>query len=153
MENLDTVRSLALDLRSAFPRSPRETLAGYVLAARIVDKARAALLDQLGEYHYALDPSLDTVFFDFTGITPEALKDFVATGADDEAVAAWITANARERPRIEIIKWNNWLRYLRPSEAPEHAQEYMEEYVPAHLPKNRPVYVWFDIYDIEEGRI
>ena len=153
MENLDQVRTLAPDLRSAFPRSPRETLAGYVIAARIVDKARAALLDQLGEYHYGLDVSMDKVFFDFTGLTADALKAFVATGANDEAVAGWITANARSQPRIEIIKWNNRLRDLRPSEAPEYAQEYMEDYVPAHLPKNRPVYVWFDIYDIEEGRI
>jgi hypothetical protein len=77
----------------------------------------------------------------------------VATGADDAAVAAWIEAKARPQPRIEIIKWNNRLRDLRPSEAPDYAQEYMEDYVPKHLPKNRPVYVWFDIYDIEEGRL
>jgi hypothetical protein len=153
MDNLDTVRTLAPDLRTGYPRSPRETLAGYVLAARIVDKGRAALVGQLGEYHYGRNPSLDTVFFDFTGLTPEVLQAFLATGADDTAVADWIQTNARPQPRIDIIKWNNRLRDLRPSEAPDHAQEYMEDYIPAHLPKNRPVYVWFDIYDIEEGRL
>ncbi|MFV1994189.1 MAG: DUF5069 domain-containing protein, partial [Verrucomicrobiales bacterium] len=34
---------LALDLRSAFPRSPRATLAGYVIAGRTLDKCRAEL--------------------------------------------------------------------------------------------------------------
>jgi hypothetical protein len=29
----------------------------------------------------------------------------------------------------------------------------MEDYIPKFVPKNRPVYVWFDIYDLEEERI
>ena len=29
----------------------------------------------------------------------------------------------------------------------------MEEMIAHKLPKHRPVYVWFDIYDIEEGRL
>jgi hypothetical protein len=149
----EALRRQALDLRTTYPRSPRETLAGYVIAARIVDKARAAVLGLLGEYHYGRPDALDAVFFEFTGITHEALKAFVATGADDEAVAAWITAQAAPRERIEIVKWNNRWRDLRLSEAPDSAQEFMEDYIPRHLPKHRPVYVWFDIYDLEEGRL
>ena len=39
-EDLERVKLLARDLRDGkeFPRSPRATLAGYVLAARAVDK-------------------------------------------------------------------------------------------------------------------
>jgi len=38
-ENLEKVKLLARDLRNGkeFPRSPRETLGSYVLAARAVD--------------------------------------------------------------------------------------------------------------------
>jgi len=41
--NLDKVKLLARDLRDGkqFPRSPRTTLGGYVVAARAVDKCRA----------------------------------------------------------------------------------------------------------------
>lgn len=137
--------------RTAAP--PRETLAGYVIAARIVDKCRAALLGQLGEYCYGQPNSLDAQFFDFTGLTPEVLTAFVATGADDAAVERWMHEHARLRPRIEVIKWKNRLRDLRVSEAPDGAQEYAEDYIPQHVPRHRPVYVWFDIYDLEEGRI
>ena len=43
-ENLEKVKLLARDLRDdkEFPRSPRETLGGYVLAARAVDKCRTS---------------------------------------------------------------------------------------------------------------
>src|SRR5438046_9887537 len=52
-KNLEKVRLLARDLRDGkqFPRSPRETLADYVLAARAVDKCRAVLAGWEGEYH------------------------------------------------------------------------------------------------------
>lgn len=42
-ENLEQVKLLARDLRNGkeFPRSPRETLGGYVLADRALDKCRA----------------------------------------------------------------------------------------------------------------
>jgi 50S ribosomal subunit-associated GTPase HflX len=44
--NLEKVKLLARDLRNEkeFPRSPRETLAGYVLAAHALDKCRADLV-------------------------------------------------------------------------------------------------------------
>ncbi len=43
-DNLEKVRLLARDLRNGkeFPRSPRETLGGYVLAARAVDRSAVA---------------------------------------------------------------------------------------------------------------
>jgi hypothetical protein len=29
----------------------------------------------------------------------------------------------------------------------------LEDYIPQFVRKNRPVYVWFDVYDIDEQRI
>lgn len=139
------------DLSKAFPRSPRETIGGYVIAARTLDKCRAAIAETLGEYHY--DCPLDNVFFDFVGLTGDQFKEFVATGASDEEVGEWIIANAKKRERIEIIKWNNEMRDKRISEMPDHLQEFLEDYIPENVPSDRPVYVWFDIYDIEEDRL
>jgi Domain of unknown function (DUF5069) len=44
--------TLAPDLRKTPPRSPRETLGGFVIAARMLDKARADLLGIDGEYKF-----------------------------------------------------------------------------------------------------
>ncbi len=132
------------------PRSPRETLGGYVIAARTLDKCRAAIAGTLGEYKF--DCPLDNFFFDFTGLTAETFRKFVSTGAEDGAVATWIEENASRRERREIIQWNNDMRGKRICELPIELQEFLEGYIPQFIPGNRPVYVWFDVYDLEEGR-
>jgi len=35
---------------------------------------------------------------------------------------------------------------------PPPLQEFLEGHIPKFIPKNRPVRVWFDGYDFEEGR-
>ena len=141
----------ALNLAKEFPRSPRDTLAGYVHAARMTDKCRAVVAGTVGEYHY--NCPLDRYLLDFTGIDAEEFKAFVATGADDAAVAAWITAHSSVKERGTVVAWNNKMRDLRLSEMPLPLQEFLEGYIPKFIPKNRPVRVWFDVYDLEEKRL
>jgi len=151
--NKEIIALLAKDLTKDVPRSPRETLGGYVLGARILDKCRAVLNGTNGEYHF--DCPLDNFLFSFTGIQSDAIKEFIATGATDAAVGEWIQTHATQRPRAEIIQWNNSLREKRISELPGEIQEYLEDYIPANLPKSltNRITVFFDIYDVEEGRL
>lgn len=149
--NSEKMRLLAPDLSAQYPRSPRRTLGGYVIAARALDKCRAALNDTLGDYHF--DCPLDNEFFNFSGITADNFKEFVGTGATDAEVADWIEKNATPRERIEVIRWNNKMRELRIGELDDARQEFLEGYIPENLPAGRAIYVWFDVYDIEEGRI
>ena len=149
--NKEKLRLLAKDLTKEYPRSPRETLAGYLLAARLLDKCRAVLNGTQGEYIY--DCPLDRRFFEFTGIDSNQLKKFVASGATDAEVAAWITQHVKPRARIEIVKWNNHLRDMRVSELPDQVQEFLDDYIPKFVPKNRPIYSWLDVFDLEEERL
>jgi hypothetical protein len=147
----ETLRTLAKDLTRDFPRSPRETLGGYVIAARTLDKCRAVLNGTAGEYHY--NCPLDQLFLEFAGIDAETFKAFVATGASDEEVARWIQKHARQKERIEVVKWNNQQRYTTIRELPDKLQLFMEDYIPQVVPEERVVYHWFDVYDIEEKRL
>src|SRR5213083_2590915 len=105
-ENLEKVKLQARDLRNGkeYPRSPRETLGGYVLAARAVDKCRAVLTKQEGEYHS--NCPLDQRWLKFAEIDYDAFKSFTATGATDEEIDSWIGKHARKRSRAEVIAWN-----------------------------------------------
>ncbi|MDX1681266.1 MAG: DUF5069 domain-containing protein [Akkermansiaceae bacterium] len=145
------VKEFAPDLTQAFPRSPRETLAGYVVAARTLDKCRAVVAGTEGEYHY--DCPLDSTFFDFTGIDSGEFKAKVESGATDEEMEDWIREHSKIKDDSERIQWNNKMRYTRPCDMKPELQEFLEDYIPKYVGSDRPVYVWFDVYDIEEKRL
>ncbi len=151
--NLERVRELAPDLRAPGkpPRSPRERLGGYVLAARAVDKCRADLVGQAGEYH--TNCPLDQMWLKYAKIDYQKLRDYIATGASDEEVDRWIRENSHRRTSAEIIQWNNQQRDMDISGLPMDLQIYLEEYIPQCVPKGRVVYRFLDVYDLEEGRL
>lgn len=111
-----TLHALAPDLRRSAPRSPLCALDEHpALLARVLDKCRAVLLGQNGPYHY--NCGLDRRYFKLTGVDAEALRAFVATGADDRAVAAWASMHGsvpqeRAAARLRLFRLNPLLRLL-----------------------------------------
>lgn len=87
------------------PRSPRYRLGGYVVLARAIDKCRAELAGQIGEYHY--DCPLDNVLFEFKGIKGPELKKVVEGGASDKKVLQWLNAQGTPRTPEEIKRWSD----------------------------------------------
>jgi Domain of unknown function (DUF5069) len=148
--NRDKVQQLARDLRKTPPRSPREKLGGFVIAARMLDKARADLLGINGEYNF-YPCGLGAYFWKFTGLDAMKFKEFVAGGASDEEVDKWIRENATQKEARAAIKWNNEMIGLRICDLPEQVQEYFETYVPQFCHPESKVKFFFDVYDVEEG--
>jgi hypothetical protein len=103
--NSEKLRALAPDLNRSAPRSPYVALSKEfpAVAARLVDKCRAELLGQNGSYHY--DCPMDRRFFAATGLAAEPLREFIATGAGDDEVAAWMSAHAKA-PAEKILDWS-----------------------------------------------
>ncbi|HEX7860410.1 MAG TPA: DUF5069 domain-containing protein [Verrucomicrobiae bacterium] len=148
--NADKLKPLARDLRKTPPRSPRETLGGFVIAARMLDKARADLLSINGEYNF-FPCGLGAFFWKFTGLDAQKFKEFVATGATDKEVDQWLRANATQKDPKAIIKWNNEMIGLRLCDLPDQVQEYFETYIPQFCRPPSKVKFFFDVYDVEEG--
>lgn len=130
--NTEKLHALAPDLNRSAPRSPYAALGKEfpAVAARLVDKCRAELLGQSGSYHY--NCPMDRRFFAVAGLEAEQLREFIATGADDNQVAEWMSAHARA-PGEKIISWcyrfranplwrllelDDWLHQRRHSKAP-----------------------------------
>ena len=105
--------------------------------------------DPCGEIAPLVSEELET----FSGVDHEEMKNFVATGASDNEVAEWFNDHSKIENELEKIKWNNQMRDMRLSEMPDQAQEFLESYIPENVPKHRSVYVWFDVFDLEEGRL
>ena len=97
----------ALDLTQRPPRSMRTRLGGLALLPRMLDKCRAEILGQNGEYHY--NCPLDQHILNFLGLDQAALKAEVAKGGGDSEILEWITANAKlNRSPWEIVQWSEY---------------------------------------------
>jgi hypothetical protein len=96
---------IARDLSRAAPHSPRERLAGFVIARRTIDKCRASVAGTLGEYHY--DCPLDNMLFAFKGINGAQFKAAVQNSENYEAVGAWLLANGTPKTPAEITTWSD----------------------------------------------
>jgi uncharacterized protein DUF5069 len=92
------------DLSKEAPVSPKLTLGGYVILARTIDKCRAMLWGNIGEYDY--DCPVDNMLFTFKGITGDAFKNFVAEGHTNDEIAAWVASQGTPRNDAEIAAWN-----------------------------------------------
>lgn len=148
--NKELLQSLARDLRKTPPRSPRETLGGFVIAARMLDKARADLLGIQGEYNY-FPCGLGAYFWKFTGLDAPQFKEFVATGASDAEVDGWIRQHTTVKDKLAVIRWNNEMIGLRLTDLPDGVQEYFDTYIPQFCKPASKVKFFFDVYDVEEG--
>src|SRR3954465_12865936 len=119
----EKLQAIARDLRKVPPRSPRQTMGGFVIAARMLDKARADLLGINGEYNF-YPCGLGAFFWKFTGLDAMKFKDVVGTGATDEEVDRWIRENTTQKDPQAVIKWNNEMRGLRLCDLSDQVQEY-----------------------------
>ena len=93
------------DLTKLAPHSPRERLAGFVIASRTTDKCRASTSGRLGEYHY--DCPLDNQLFSFKGITGAQFKTAVEEAKNYEDVGTWLLANGTKKTTEEIKAWSD----------------------------------------------
>jgi len=133
------------DLTKFPPRSPRVRLGGYVILPRCLDKGRATLAGQNGEYHYACP--LDQGFLEFVGIDPEALKKQLHQS--DSEVLAWIQKNAKHQHSIpEILAWSAWQEQAAPDN-PESREHFNEIHKTAG-PKREDIATWFDVLDLDD---
>jgi hypothetical protein len=148
--NKEKLQSLARDLRKTPPRSPRETLGGFVIAARMLDKARADLLGINGEYNF-YPCGLGAFFWKFTGLDAMKFREFVGTGATDAEVDQWVRENTVQKDKMSVIRWNNEMIGVRLCDLPDSVQEYFVEYIPKFCKPPSKVKFFFDVYDVEEG--
>ena len=137
----------APDLTQRPPRSPRVRLGGYAILPRILDKGRALLAGQIGEYKYACP--LDERFLNFTGTNPKALMAELAKGKGDGEILAWITKYAKiKRDDVEIAAWSALSDQRAPADL--ESREYFNQLHAQIAPKREDVVTWFDLLDIDD---
>ena len=138
----------APDLTQRPPRSPRVRLGGYVILARIIDKARAELAGTAGEYVY--NNPLDHHWFRFTGIDHEALKAEIAKGEGDGEILAWIAGNAAVKNQAwEIQQWSAYQNERGPDGDIQTLKFFTSRVEPLSNDRS-DITTWFDYLDLDD---
>ena len=143
----DTNGMVAPDLRLRPPRSPRVRLGGYVQLPRMLDKGRASIAEQDGEYHYACP--LDQHFLNFAGLDPELLRQGLVAGKGDAEILEWIEANAAHgRAPWEIVQWSSHFEARAPADY--ETREYFNGLQKEASLLREDIVTWFDLLDLDD---
>lgn len=146
-----TTQRSGKDLSKEPPRSPRVRLGDYVILARAVDKCRALLWGNTGEYHF--DCPLDNRLFSFKGVTGDELKAQVERGASDEELVKWLDENGTRKTPEEVRAWSDEMESANPYDDPERREWYAEQLKPLGLdPATTPLFDWLEADDKNVGR-
>ena len=134
------------DLTKEPPRSPKTRVGGYAILGRTIDKCRALLWGNIGEYHF--DCPLDNMLFGFKGVKGDDFKAFVQTGANDEEIAKWLDRNGIPKGEKDKQAWNEEVMKVNFYNNPEKRDWYVEQLKPLGLdPKTTPLFDWLETDD------
>ena len=137
------------DLTQRPPRSPRLRLGGYVQLPRIIDKARASLAGKLGEYRFN-GRGMDRHFFNFVGLTHEALQSEVAKGGGDGELLAWVETTAKTpRQPCEIAAWSEHQERRTPDSDAETLADFAAA-VAVFTATREDIRTWYDLLDLDD---
>lgn len=136
-------------------RSPRESLGGYILLPRLIDKVRLLAKGQLPQVYAAnvlgAEFTLDGRFLAFAGLKAEALRQVIVSSRTDEEVLAWIRDHAKPATPIEKRAWAEQIDRYRPDAAlAEYRRRIYQELAKRVDVGSLSV---LDLIDMDEGRL
>lgn len=137
----------AKDLTIEAPASPGKRVGGYVILARLADKARAHFLGgKLGDYH--TNCPLDHLLLDWKGVDYEPIKQKILAGATDEEIARYLDAHGTPKTPEETKAWSDSMVAMNPYDRPERRAWYEDETRKLGLdPATTPMFAWLDADD------
>ncbi|MGH7936484.1 MAG: DUF5069 domain-containing protein [Chthoniobacterales bacterium] len=131
------------DLTQEAPRSPKTVIGGYVILGRTLDKCRALLGGNIGEYHF--DCPLDNMLFDWKGIKGDDFKAEVAKGKSDEEMAKWVDEHGQQKSAEEKKQLVDEMMKASLYNNPEKRDYFIEETKKLGLdPATTTLFQWLD---------
>ncbi len=113
------------DLTKEAPRGPKTMVGGYVILGRTLDKCRALLGGEIGEYHF--DCPLENMLFGWKRILGDNFKAAVAEGKSDEEMVKWVDEHGRPKSAEEKKQWIDEMMKATLYNDPEKRDYFIEE--------------------------
>jgi gluconokinase len=136
-----------------YPRSPRETMAGWLHLPRYVDKLRLHLAGKLHpDYQPNLGQGLDGMWCQAAGVTHEQMLELVRHSVTDGEVCAWVCQHAPKSAAEKAAHASNMLGRPAPDNAT--AQERLAQRKAAiGIAHRDDIKTFVDLIDADEKRL
>ncbi|MBN4079830.1 DUF5069 domain-containing protein [bacterium AH-315-C08] len=137
-----------MDLSRAFPRSPKQKMAGLVHLPRMIDKGRAYKENKLAEYIFPCP--LDKIILNFLRVDTEVFANMTRDKKDDE-INDWVKEQTESKSQSDLDFINRQILERRPDS--EDRLDYFNDLRNKIDPSRTDVDTWADLIDLEEGRM
>ena len=135
-----------------YPRSPRETMAGWIYLPRYIDKIRLHLAGRLHpDYQPNFGKGFDGMWLTAAGVTHEQMIEVVQNSITDGEVCDWVRQNVEASPAAKAAHREAMLN--RPAPDDTAGQERVQQRkVESGLAGRDDVKTFVDLIDADEKR-
>ena len=136
-----------------YPRSPRETMCGWMHLPRLVDKVRLHLAGKLhADYQPNFCKGFDGLWLETAGVSAERFIEVVRGSITDGEVCDWVLQNVRKPESIKAAHRERMLVYPK-KEDPEMQARLKMRKEQAGLAHREDIQTFVDFIDADEKRI
>lgn len=136
-----------------YPRSPRETMCGWMHLPRFVDKIRLHLAGKLhADYQPNLCKGFDGLWLETAGVNATEFIEVVRKAITDGEVCDWVRLHANKPESVKTAHRERMLAYPKPGDVEMEARLKMRK-EQAGLAHRDDVCTFVDFIDADEKRI
>jgi hypothetical protein len=135
-----------------YPRSPRETMAGWMHLPRYIDKIRLHLAGKLSkDYQDNFGKGFDGAWLKAAGLTHEQFLDVVRNTLTDGEVCDWVCQHVKKTDAEKKAHADGMLNYPKPDDQPLQDRLKMRK-EQAGIAHRHDVGTFVDFIDVDEKR-
>ena len=136
-----------------YPRSPRETMDGWMYLPRYVDKIRLHLADKLhADYQENFGKGFDGLWLKYAGVTHGQMMDVVKHAITDGQVCDWVRQHVKKSPAEKATHAKDMLSRPLPDDEAAQARLKMRK-EQCNGQHRDDVKTFVDVIDLDEKRI
>jgi hypothetical protein len=136
-----------------YPRSPRETMCGWMHLPRFIDKIRLHLAGKLHpDYQANFCKGFDGLWLETAGVKAEELIEVVRKSVTDGEVCDWVGKNVKKPDSVKSVHRERMLNYPRKDDAEMQARLKMRK-EQSGMKDREDVKSFVDYIDADEKRM
>ncbi len=136
-----------------YPRSPRETMCGWMHLPRFIDKIRLHFAGKLhADYQPNFCKGFDGLWLETAGVKPDEFLEVVRSSITDGQVYDWVLKNVKKPDSVKAAHRERMLNYPKKDDAEMQARLKMRK-EQAGVAHRDDVRTFVDVIDVDEQRL